>query len=454
MPRNEDLDRIDLLDTVGLLHEHLTPALCRAVFDDVREGERERIWSLQLLAEFWVAVVLRAPQSLTQALDAAAGGGGGGGYPAVKASPQAFFSKCKNLTWEFFARVFTLFNESIAAAEPGRFCAHLRPILRRFGGRIWAVDGSTLDPVARRLKLLRKDRRLPMSGSVVAFYDFGRGTIARLRFESTPQGLEPVVAKEELAHVPAGTLLVADRLYGLPWFFEATRERGVFAVARRNERAGMRAGETLSTTMHDGGTLTDRLVTVGLSRNSRPQVLRCVTWAKGSKRLQLLTDVLDPQMLSAEEIVSLYRERWSVERLFYDLKEVLDLHSFYAANTNAIGMQVYACGLVHVALRTAQGRIAASARVEPERISVEKLFPKVAAASNVLTTLELGFEAVRRVNPGVKLRKPSWAKMDFAHAELKTVLVEPRKPGGRKKALRSPKATLRALPEPPPQPPR
>lgn len=453
MVRSLDRVAVDLLGTVGLLHEHLTPALCRAVFDDVREGERERVWSLQLLAEFWVAVVLRAPRSLTQALEAASGGGGGG-YPIVHASPQAFFSKCQNLTWEFFARIFTVFSASIEAAEPGRFAAHLRPVLRRFGGRIWAVDGTTLDPVARRLKLLHKDRRLPMPGSVVAFYDLARGTVAHLRFEPTPQGVEPVVAKAELAHVPPGTLLVADRLYGLPWFFEATQERQIYAVARRNERAGMLERETLSTTLEDGGTLTDRIVTVGLARTTQSQTLRCVTWSKGRMRLQLLTSVMEPARLSAAEMIRLYRERWCIERLFYDLKEVLDLHSFYAANTNAIAMQVYACAIVHVALRTAQGRIAAGAHVEPERISVEKLFPMVAAASITLTTLELGFEEVRRVNPGVTLRKPSWEKMKFAHTELHTLLVERRKPGGRKEGLRAPRRHRRRLPDPPPQPPR
>jgi len=60
--------QIDLLRVVDLLHEHLTPALCRAAFGRVRRTERQRLWTLDALVRFWTAVVLRAPKALSQAL--------------------------------------------------------------------------------------------------------------------------------------------------------------------------------------------------------------------------------------------------------------------------------------------------------------------------------------------------------------------------------------------------
>jgi hypothetical protein len=74
MPRRRSGSRVDLLSVVEVLHEHLTPALCEGVFDQVRDGECRRMWTLQRLAEFWAAVILRAPPSLTQALEEAAEG--------------------------------------------------------------------------------------------------------------------------------------------------------------------------------------------------------------------------------------------------------------------------------------------------------------------------------------------------------------------------------------------
>src|SRR5437867_12596079 len=59
---------IDLLRVVDLLQEHITPALCRTVFGEVRKTERQRVWALEALIRFWTAVVLRAPKALSQAL--------------------------------------------------------------------------------------------------------------------------------------------------------------------------------------------------------------------------------------------------------------------------------------------------------------------------------------------------------------------------------------------------
>ncbi len=54
--------RIELLGTVELLHDHLTTSLCQTVFQQTRTTERERQWSLEALVSFWTEVILRAPQ--------------------------------------------------------------------------------------------------------------------------------------------------------------------------------------------------------------------------------------------------------------------------------------------------------------------------------------------------------------------------------------------------------
>ena len=63
---------VNLLKTVQILEKLVTESLCDMVFKKTRDRQRQRVWSLYQLAEFWQAVILRAPQSLTQALEAAA----------------------------------------------------------------------------------------------------------------------------------------------------------------------------------------------------------------------------------------------------------------------------------------------------------------------------------------------------------------------------------------------
>ncbi|MBI4230024.1 MAG: transposase [Planctomycetes bacterium] len=155
---------------------------------------------------------------------------------------------------------------------------------------------------------------------------------------------------------------------------------------------------------------------------------------EGGRRVvrDLLTNVLDPKRLRAEEALDLYGARWTIERLFYDLKEVLNLHRFYAASPNAVAMQVYAAAIVHTAMRIAQGRIAASAGVPPEEISTEKLFPRVASASLLLVHAQLGYLATCKANPGRKLREPIWGREPFAATTLASVRVHQRSEKRRK----------------------
>jgi len=94
--------RLDLLGTVALLQDHLTTSLCQTVLQQTRPPARERQWSLAAFVSFWPEVILRAPQSLTQAWPEAARGNGSGGPPG-QASPEAFCQRCQRLPWPFFA---------------------------------------------------------------------------------------------------------------------------------------------------------------------------------------------------------------------------------------------------------------------------------------------------------------------------------------------------------------
>jgi hypothetical protein len=438
--------KVDLLSVVEVLHEHLTPGLCAGVFDDVRDTERRRLWTLERLAGFWTQVVLRAPASLTHALAEATGGGSS--YPQVESTSQAFFAHCQGMRPDFFATLFEEFRRAVASGEPARFATAHRAMADRFAG-VWVADGSKLDAVARRLKVLWDDRRVPLPGSLLAFYDLRHGVLARLAYNPDAQPSELHDAIAGLDDVPEGTLFVGDRLYGVPKFFAALSARGLFAVARRHGAVKLTKLKLLGKGRRDGGAYEDWEVTAGTGQHGTPQTLRWIRWQKGRTVRDVVTNVLDPRRLEPAEALALYRERWKVERLFFDLKEVLNLNRFYAANRNAVAMQVYACAIVHTALRVAQGRIATQARIEPETLSVPKLFPKVAAASACLATAEIVFKATVDANPGITLVKPDWGDLPFASTRLGEILIEKRGPLRRKRRFCEARRIVRSLPRSP-----
>lgn len=426
-----DETRVDLLGPIRIIHEHLTKALCESVFDERRISERRRLWTLQAMAEFWTAVIIRAPASLRLALDESQRGTGG--FPLVKAAPESFFERAQGMRWEFFSDLFKAFSASALADHAPAFEKDLREALPAFPA-VFVVDGSRLDAIAHRLKVLWDQRAVVLPGSLLVLYDLYRGVPLRVRFDEDSNRAEVPALKDELNAVPKGALLLGDRAFCSHRLFGDFKERKIWALVRCTKAIGIQRLSEVSRTKHDGGVLRDALVLAGTKQKpSQRQSLRLIEWKKGKKTLRLLTNVLDPKMLPAEAAIALYGRRWSVERMFYDLKEVLNLHRFYAANVNAVAMQVYAAALVYLALRIAQADIAKAARLPPERFSVEKLFPRVASASTAFVTVCLTVIALRAANPGLTLVEPDWSNQDFASAPLQAVLVETRNPSRRRR---------------------
>jgi len=143
-----------------------------------------------------------------------------------------------------------------------------------------------------------------------------------------------------LEHVPAGTLLVGDRLYGVGAFFAALHARGLCGLCRRNGRQSWRWLRELSKTYIAAGTAWDTLIEIKGPKALPTQTLRWIRWRKGRERWEMLTTIVEPQRLSIRDALSLSPWRWEVERLFCDLKEVLNLQRFYTGSPNGGAMQV------------------------------------------------------------------------------------------------------------------
>jgi hypothetical protein len=422
---------VDLVRVLELLRTHITAALCQTVFATVRITERQRRWTLQALVEFWLAVILRAPRALSQALYETLEGSEPL-FPLVQATPEAFFQRCQTLRPAFFAEVFTRFSTRLLAATPPRYAQEFAPLQARFAAVV-IVDGSRLAAVAHRLKLLWAERAVVLPGCLLAVYDLGRGLCRTLAFDPDAAAGELPRAQAAVLTLPRDTLVLADRLYGNGVWFAALAAQGCWGLVRRNRRLGLRKLRRLSRRPAQGGRLTDWVVEAGGSRDTPVQVLRYIRWQRGATVRAVLTNVLDPTRLAAAEALALYPRRWTIERLFFDVKEVLNLHRVYAANPNAVAMQVYAAGCVYNAMRVAQADVAEAAGIAPEAISPAKFFPKMAAACHAAALFELWFLEAQRANPGRRLRKPPVQQRRVARVPLAAILVEPRKGPRRKR---------------------
>jgi hypothetical protein len=271
-------------------------------------------------------------------------------------------------------------------------------------------------------------RAVLIPGSVLALLDLRRGLLRRVVFRERLINGEAARLEQELGEIPQGTLLVMDRGFCSLKLLAALTARGLHAAVRFQKSVRAQELEELSRFEDDGVQVVDRLVVLGSGSAGRPKVTARLIEKplKDGGLLRLVVTMLDPAKLSARAALALYRRRWAVERMFQELKEVLNLRRFYAANTNAVAMQVHACAIVHVALRVTQARIAREHGLRPEALSLPKLFPRVAAAHYRLLEALEHFEMIRRANPGVDLIEPDWSTANLYSVRLSRLLVRKR----------------------------
>ena len=223
-------------------------------------------------------------------------------------------------------------------------------------------------------------------------------------------------AQLAVATLARHSLVLGDRLYATAAFFDLLHTHQCWGVVRRQRQLGLRKLQRLRKRRFLGGDLEDWLVRAGSGATVPAQTLRYIRWRRGGVRFEVLTNVLTPSQLAAEEALALYPFRWSIERMFFDLKEVLNLNRLYAANPNAVAMQVYAAAIVYNALRVAQSEAADQLGLAPEELSPAKLFPKIAVASFLYLHARDWERQWRRrhphSHPHIRWRAHRWARAD------------------------------------------
>jgi hypothetical protein len=219
---------------------------------------------------------------------------------------------------------------------------------------------------------------------------------------------------------------MGDRLYCLLQLFSLLAERRAHGLFRLNGQLKIKRLEILSTKQDGRMLLEDVLVEVGAGGRYACARLRLIRYRYKKCQLDLLTDVLNPEKLPAETAVKLYGMRWSIERMFLDLKKTLKLHCLYAAHPNLVAQQLFATLMVYNAFRASQSAIAVQAGVLPEQISAQKLFPKLGQAAHDYAFSQWHSMRIRQLNPGIDIAFPDPRTIPSAKVRLKAILAQRR----------------------------
>lgn len=254
-----------------------------------------------------------------------------------------------------------------------RLDPHADRTLAPFAPEVFAIDQTTLDPVARTLPILREvspgDACL-LPGKLAGVFDIRRQLWRRIDYLPDAQQNEKLACRDLVSGLPRHSLLLFDLGYfAFEWFDDLTTD-GFVWISRLREKTSV---EICHSFYQDGDTR-DALVWLGKHRADRAKyAVRLVEFRHGQTVHRYLTNVLCPQRLPLGEIARLYARRWDIELAFKTAKTDLNLHLLWSSKPAVILHQVWAVLTIAQVLQAMRLLIAATAGVPVFDVSLPLL---------------------------------------------------------------------------------
>lgn len=266
----------------------------------------------------------------------------------------------------------------VLARLPARQAARTRPlptdlgVLRARFVACYALDGTTLEALFRKLQTLRDQPTAPLAGHLGVAVDLLSHLPAKLWWADEPATNDKALAPAMLDWLAPGSLAVFDLGYFAFWLFDALSAAQTFFVTRMREKASYQVQQVLVNRAH----VRDQIIQLGIYKgNGQCQhPLRLVEVFVNGRWQRYLTNVLDPQRLSIVEVVALYDARWSIETTFLLVKRLLDLAYLWVGSLNGVKVQVMATFLFYAILIDLCDDVAEQLDLRLEQISVEMVY--------------------------------------------------------------------------------
>jgi hypothetical protein len=236
---------------------------------------------------------------------------------------------------------------------------------------VWALDATTLEALFRRVGLLRDIPQTVLAGKLAGLLDVASQLPVALWWDDDATVNERSFLDRVKAVLPAGTLILLDKgFFGFP-LFDWFTDHGCFFLTPDRQTTVYEVVQTLE--KRPG--LTDQIVRLGLFRSSKCQhLVRRIVVQVGGKQRAYLTNVLDPTLLPALDVVTLYGLRWRIEDAFALVKRLLGLSYVWTGAANGIQLQIWSTWLLYAVLVDLSDAVAEILDVPLEQISLEMVF--------------------------------------------------------------------------------
>ena len=279
------------------------------------------------------------------------------------------------------AEAFAVLLQEVVAAMPDRTTIHttaereavtkpLARIAERFA-KLWIADASTLEHLRKSTSELRQHDGAALGGKMLAIVD-ALWHRPQAVFYHRHAGANEKLFKEQLLQVlPERGLLVLDRGFFSFALFDAFTDQGKYFLTRAISNMRYRTQSLLSQGTH----YRDEIIELGLHRSDpceHPVRMVSVLW--NGTWYRYVTNALEPEQLSAEDVTLLYRTRWRIEEAFLLTKRLLGLSYLWVGSKNGVELQLYATWIFYTVLIDLCAEVSLALQQPLDRISVEMVF--------------------------------------------------------------------------------
>jgi Transposase DDE domain len=259
--------------------------------------------------------------------------------------------------------------------------ASLPPLLP--GYRVRILDGNHLAATEHRLAELRLTWAAPLPGLVLAVLDQEQMTITDVLLSEDGHAQERSLLDEVSTLVGKDDVWVADRNFcTLRFLWGILRRDGFFIIRQHGQLQGELLGKRVAKGRCETGQVYEQRLRLR-DDNGKVLEVRRVTvlldkpTREGDTEIHMLTN-LAAKKVSARQVAEVYRKRWTIEGLFFEVAQTLsceiDTLCYPKAALFAFSLGLLACNavaLLKAALRAKHGREKVSQELSPYYMVLE-----------------------------------------------------------------------------------
>src|SRR6185503_15848885 len=302
----------------GALEYALAPDALNELFRDTAEQQREKTLLFSSVVDLMSLVVARVQPSINAAYQAVS--------DTLPVSITSIYNKINGT------------EPPVAAALVKHSATRLRPVIDAMapglepwlpGYRVRVLDGNHLTSTERRLDVLRECSAGPLPGQALVVLEPDVMLATHMLPCEDAHAQERSMIPDVLALVEAGDCWVADRNFCTFALLNGVAMRQAFFAIRHHAKLRIISSGTLRRRGRtETGEVFEQKVILegeeGTRLEARRILVRLTTPTRdGDTELAVLTNV-PASDASAVAIAKLYRKRWTLETMFFELTQMLD----------------------------------------------------------------------------------------------------------------------------------